>query len=98
MRFNLILTYKDEKTVNIILAEEKIQKFFDDIGEGKVHYNTETKVGFWTSFSELKHIIVKPVEEENIEAKNEQKRESGTSDQDVSEGNKNLEAGESVSD
>jgi hypothetical protein len=63
MTYNVTLTYRDDKTVNVVMPENQIQDFFDNLSSGKVHLNTQTNVGFWTTVDQLRHIIVHPYKE-----------------------------------
>jgi len=69
MNFKLILTYKDDKAVNITMPHDQIIGFLDCVKNGKVYKNEITKVGFWTTEDQLRHIIVQPLAEgeENVQ-------------------------------
>ena len=70
MNFKIIITYKDDKAVNITMPDDQILGFLDCIKNGKVYKNEITGVGFWTSEDQIRHIIVQPIKEgeENGEA------------------------------
>jgi len=63
MNFKLILTYKDDKAVNITMPHDQIYGFLSCVKNGRVYKNDITKVGFWTSEDQLRHIIVQPLAE-----------------------------------
>lgn len=61
MDYEIKLTYQDDKVVDIIIPEDDVQEFFDNISNGKIFKNKSTGMGFWTSFNSLRHIIVTPL-------------------------------------
>lgn len=63
MEFILKITYKDEKVVEVKLREEDAQNFFDCINSSKVWWSTLTGHGFWTNILEIRHIHIRPCEE-----------------------------------
>lgn len=95
MNYKIILTYRDDKAVNLVLPEKQVDEFFANLNSGKVHLNKETNIGFWTTVDQLRHIIVQPFKEENV---NEPKGEDRPSDQHVPSGDEVCEAGEGAAE
>jgi len=91
MSYKIILTYRDDKAVNLVLPEDQVDDFFANLNSGKVHLNKETNIGFWTTVDQLRHIIVQPFNEENVD---EPKGEDRPSDQPISQGDEVCEGGE----
>lgn len=91
MSYKIILTYRDDKAVNLVLPEEQVQDFFDNLNSGKVHLNKENDIGFWTTVDQLRHIIVQPFNPEDADVP---KREDRQCNQPVPSGDEVCEAGE----
>ncbi len=89
--FLITLTYRDDKTVRIHMKEEQIDDFFKKLNAGEVFINKESSVGFWTSVDQLRHIIVQPKPEEEI---NESNGEDPKCDQPVQEGSEDNQGGD----
>lgn len=59
-KFKIIFTYTDNKTASLYLNQSLIEDFFKKINAGMVFIDEESGVGFWTSLTHVRHIIVKP--------------------------------------
>lgn len=71
MSYQITLTYRDDKTVNIVVPADQVEPFFENLNKRQVHLNKENNVGFWTSVDQLRHIIVQPIKEIADEPKRE---------------------------
>ena len=77
MTYQATLTYRGDKTVNLVIPDDQLKPFFDTIRTGDLYLNEEIKVGFWTSMDQILNIIVQPQRtvvdnpEENEETPNE---------------------------
>jgi hypothetical protein len=58
MTHQIFITYNDDKTARVLIPENKVESFFESINEGKCYYDEEQHAGFWTSFDNVRHIII----------------------------------------
>lgn len=56
--YQIQMIYKDEKTLNIDVSKDEIQKFFSDINKSQVYIHPETKAGFWTNIQDVRYINI----------------------------------------
>ena len=90
MKYVIRITYKDDKTVAILVPKDKVQEYFDNLNHGQVFLNEETNVGFWTTVDQIRHIIV----QEAREVEDEQGGANQPRIEIVSKGEGNPESGE----
>lgn len=65
INYEVILTYKDSSSIKLNVKEEKLDGLMKDLKQNKMHFNKETKTGFWTTFDQLRHVIVRVKEEKD---------------------------------
>ncbi len=65
INYEVILTYRDSSSVKLNVTEEKLDGLMKDLKQNKMHFNKETNIGFWTTFDQLRHVIVRVKEEKD---------------------------------
>ena len=50
------VTYTDGKTLDVNVPPEDFSSFFQDLNQGRVHWDSLNYMGFWTSFANVRFI------------------------------------------
>ena len=58
MRHEVILVYKDQKSLKIMIKEENIKRFFEDLTDSQIYRQTDSESGFWTNLSDIRYILI----------------------------------------
>jgi len=93
MTQQVTITYKDDKTLHLLIPEHQLAEVIEDIKEDHKYFylfNDEQQVGVWSCRDEIRHIIVQPF----VEVKDEPKAEDSPSVEAVSDGNQDSEGRE----
>jgi len=78
MAYTLSITYKDDKVLNIVVADDAADSIIEAIKSNADHFyffNELTKVGVWSSKTEIRNVILQPYMEPKDECE-EQDSES----------------------
>jgi len=70
MAYTLSITYKDDKVLNIVVPDDAADKIIDAIKSTQDHFyffNELTKVGVWSSKTEIRNVILQPYVEKKDE-------------------------------
>lgn len=66
-QYEVNLTYKDEKSLKVMIKQEEISKFFQNLTAGEVYRHPDTKIGFWTNLNDVRYITVQEKEAPSVE-------------------------------
>ena len=75
MTQQVTLTYKDDKTLNLLIPDEHLAAVIEDLKKETPYFylfNEEAQIGVWSCRDEIRHVIVQPfVEVKADESKGE---------------------------
>jgi len=67
MAYIVSMFYKDEKSMNIKILDEEIEKFFTDLNQSQVYIHPRTEQGFWTNIADIRYILTNKEGESDVQ-------------------------------
>jgi len=95
MTQQVTITYKDDKTLNLLVSEEEMDAILEHIKDDSscfYIFNKEAQVGVWSHRDEVRHVIVQPF----VEVKDESEKGDSECIEALPSGDGDCESGEAV--